>query len=307
MRQAKICALVALVLTYSYGIADVDRADIDYSSPQYNNSEQQDNAASSEKEDDSVDNTLKDYGPITICADKAVYNDQKKTLTYYDNVVVMQIHNKHILCKKPKKLKDSTVYFSRDDKLPFKKLQDEWLKSAKSWCTDQKECNFISGQKLTLNLDKDNKVDTLIMSSAGDELSQFYNYPVDANPDFKTSKEVTNGPAEGVAKQIIYDVVNKNLKLNKDSVVTQNGNKYKGQKVDYDLDHGLISIPGSRHKRSTIVLDGVADQTKIDTGLTPIKDYHKNDNMSSGSGIMLEDDMTSGNLGNSQTPQNEIM
>lgn len=285
MAQAKLLMLVALLcLSFSYGVSSQAHNDIDYSSSKYDTSMQQDNVASNEKEDDSVDNVLNDYGPITICSERAVYDDDKKTLTYYDKVFVFQIHGKHILCKKPSSPKKNTVYFDRDKNSTFKELQKKWFEHAKKLCSKEKECNFISGQKLVLQLSEDKKVETLTMESKGKELSQFYNYPKDANKNFANSKMVTKGPADGVAKKIIYNVAKKDLELVKNSVVTQNGNKYRGEKVNYDMDHDLISIPGTRNKRSTIVLDGISEQTKIDTGLTPINKYHQDKN--SGSTIM---------------------
>ncbi len=68
---------------------------------------QEDTVSDNEKEDESVDNILKEYGPLTVCADRATYDSDKGTLTYFGNVFVMQIHNKHILCRKvksPKKI-----------------------------------------------------------------------------------------------------------------------------------------------------------------------------------------------------------
>ncbi|WP_081946969.1 LptA/OstA family protein [Candidatus Francisella endociliophora] len=303
MRQAKYLMLAALCLSFSYGISlDKDAENINYNSSKYNTSMKEDKVADSEKEDNSANNVLKDYGPITICADRAVYDDDKKTLTYYDNVFVIQIHNMHILCKKPKtSIKKGTTYFVRDNKIPFNELQKKWFKHVKKLCSKEKECNFISGQKLLMQLGKDKEVKTLEMESKGEENSQLYNYPTDANPDFSKSKEVTKGPVEGVSKKIIYNVAKKDLELNKKAVVTQNGNRYKGEKVNYDMNHDLISIPGSRHKRSTIVLDGVAEQTKIDVGLTPISEYHKDAN--SGSTMAFDNNSNT----DPTQPQNEIM
>ena len=45
--------------------------------------------------------------------------------------------------------------------------------------------------------------------------------------------------------------------------IQQNQNKYKGEKIVYDIEHDLVTIPGSKNKRSTIVLDGIQSETKI--------------------------------------------
>ena len=224
------------------------------------------------KSDDGANNSLKTYGPLTVCADRVTYNSDEGKLTYYGDVFVMQIHNKHILCRKVKKPKKNYVYFTRDKKYTFKQLQEKWFGHAKEICADEKGCNFISGQTLTIKLDKDKKVQTLTMDTEGDEISQFYNYPVDTNKNYKSSKELTKGPLDGEGKVIVYDVVNKSLELNKKAVVNQNKNQYKGDKIIYDMEHDLINIPGSKNRRSEIVLDGIEGQTKLDTGLAPIAD-----------------------------------
>ena len=253
----------------------------------------EDSISDNEKEDDSVDNIFKNYGPLTICADRATYDSSKGTLTYFGDVFVMQIHNKHILCRKINKPKKDVVYFTRNKKDTFKQLQQKWFDHAKEICADEKECNFISGQKLIMKLDKDRKVQTLVMDTTGDDTSQFYTYPTNANSDFKESKQLTKGPLNGEGKKITYDVSNRSLELQKKAIINQNENQYKGDKIVYDLDHDLINIPGSKNKRSTIVLDGIEKQTKLNTGLTPIADFHKDAALSSGSALST----TNGSLG----------
>ncbi|GAB4222581.1 MAG: LptA/OstA family protein [Francisella sp.] len=245
--------------------------------PIYNSSSsiQEKNTNNDEKEDNSDNNKLKDYGPITICANSVVYDDNKKAITYSGNVFVIQIHNKKILCNKPKQTQKEIYYFTRDNSLTFKQLQQKWLEQAKSLCSQEKECNFISGQELTIQLDKDKNIKTLTVSSNKNEKSNFYTYPLNTNPDYKNSKEVTDGPIEGKSKQVIYDVTKKTLTFYKKAEAYQNKNEYKGDKIIFDITHGLISIPGSADKRSKITLDGISEQTKVDLGLKPIKDYQK--------------------------------
>ena len=280
MHQAKLI-LVALVLggslTFSYSNSNEPNKLEEGSSftEVEPSSIQKDNISDNEKENDDADNILREYGPFTICADRATYDSNKGTLTYFGDVFVMQIHNKHILCSKVKKPKKDLVYFTRNKKDSFKQLQEKWLNHAKEICADEKECNFISGQKLTMQLDKDRKVQTLVMDTEGVNISQFYTYPTNANEDYKNSKQLTKGPLNGEGKKILYNVVNKSLELYKKAIVIQNANKYKGDKITYDLEHDLVTIPGSKNKRSTIVLDGMQKQTKLDMGLTPIADFHK--------------------------------
>ncbi|BCD90424.1 hypothetical protein fh0823_05630 [Francisella halioticida] len=235
----------------------------------------EDNVTANEKENNSTNNVLKEYGPITICSDRAVYDANKKRLIYYDNVFVMQIHHKHILCHKPRILKKGIDYFERDKKYSFEQLQKKWYEEAKKLCDSEKECNLISGQRLVMQLNKDKKVKTLTMESEGMDRSQFYTFPTNPTQNFIDSKRITRGPVTGVAKKIIYNVVNKSLELDKKAKVTQNDNQYRGEKIIYDIKHDLVSIPGSRNRRSAIVLEGISKQTKINTGLTPISDYHK--------------------------------
>ncbi|QIV96235.1 lipopolysaccharide transport protein LptA [Allofrancisella inopinata] len=245
-------------------------------------------AVADEKEDTGADNILKEYGPLTICADKATYDSNKETLTYYGDVFVMQIHNKHILCKKPKTTKatkTNIVYFTRNKAIPFKELQQQWFEQAKELCADEQECNFISGQKLVMELDKDRKVQTLTMESMDGELSQFYTFPTNSDQAYQKSKKLTKGPLNGVARKIIYNVVKKSLELFEDAVINQNENHYKGREINYDMDHDLVAIPGSKDRRSKIILDGVQSETKIDTGLKPISEYNKNKKVSSGSTV----------------------
>nr|WP_318010099.1 LptA/OstA family protein [Francisella sp. SYW-9] len=235
----------------------------------------EDNVTANETEDNSANNTFKEYGPITICSDRAVYEANKNRLTYYDNVFVMQIHHKHILCHKPRIVKKGVQYFERDKKYSFPQLQKKWLEEAKKLCDSEKECNFISGQKLVVQLNKDKKVQTLTMDSEGLDRSQFYTYPIGSSPNFIDSEKITRGPVGGVAKKIIYNVVKKSLELDKKANVIQHDNKYRGEKIIYDMKHDLVSIPGSRNRRSTIVLEGVTKATKVKTGLKPISEYNK--------------------------------
>ncbi|AEB28731.1 LptA/OstA family protein [Francisella hispaniensis] len=274
MRRARLF-IVILLLTTSNVFSNIEEDKIDYSSPIYNSSIQEDNTTDGEKENNSDDNNLKEYGPVTICANNAVYDDTKGVLTYLGNVFVMQIHNKHILCHQPNNLKKGVSYFIRDNTLPFKQLQQKWLEQAKLLCSQEQECNFISGQKLIIKLDKDRKIKTFTMLSDGDEKSRFYTFPTSSNANYTNSKTVTRGPVEGSSKKIIYDVTNKHLELYKKAIAYQNDNVYRGEKVIFDITHDLISIPGSVDRRSTIILDGLQNQTKIDTGLTPISQYKK--------------------------------
>lgn len=226
--------------------------------------------SASEKENTSDNNKLKDYGPLTICSDKMFYDGKKGVIVYVGNVFVMQVHDHHILCHKPEKLKKGYEYFDREKKYSFKQLQAKWMSTAKSICAEQKECNFISGQKLTITLTEENKINNLVMDSEGLEHSEFYTYPINSNSDFTESKKVTRGPLEGNAKQVIYDIVNEDLLLQRQAEVNQNQNQYKGDKIIYDIEHDLVNIPGSKQRRSKIVLDGVQKQTRIDTGLPTI-------------------------------------
>ncbi|MED7788441.1 LptA/OstA family protein [Francisella sp. 19X1-34] len=279
MRQAKLL-LVAL------GLFSLFNTSFAISSTNSSAIEKEDNVTANEKEDDSADNVFKEYGPITICSDRAVYEANKNRLTYYDNVFVMQIHHKHILCHKPHVLKQGVQYFVRDKKYSFSQLQEKWLEEAKKLCDSEKECNFISGQKLVVQLNKDKKVQTLTMETEGLDRSQFYTFPTNSSPNFVDSEKITRGPVGGVAKKIIYNVVKKDLELDKKAKVIQHDNKYRGEKIIYDIKHDLVSIPGSVNRRSTIVLEGVTKATRVKTGLKPISEYHKAPKKTKDAGIV---------------------
>ncbi|QUE32288.1 LptA/OstA family protein [Francisella philomiragia] len=284
MRRVRLVAAIFLSLT-SYAFSDVSENQIDNSLPMYNAEIQEDNVANNEKEDNSAANSLKEYGPITICADSVAYVDDQRVITYLGNVFVMQVHNNHILCHKPTTPKDNIVYFERDPSLTLEQLQQSWLTTAKKLCAEQKECNFISGQRLVINLDDKKKLKTFTMISDDNHNSQFYTYPTNSNPDYNTVKTATRGPVEGQSKMVIYHVNDKHLEMYRKAVAYQNDNVYKGEKVIFDIDHDLISIPGSENRRSTIILDGVQKQTRIDTGLTPISDYGKDRQKGSVTGL----------------------
>ena len=234
---------------------------------------QEDFISDNKKEDGNSNDIRKEYGPpFTICADRATYYINKDILTYSGDVFVMQIYNKHIFCRKIKKPKKNSVYFTRNKTDTFKQLQEKWFNYAKEICVDEKECNFISGQKLTIQLTKDKKVQALIMDTEGDETSQFYTYPTYVNESFKNIKQLRKDPLNGEGKQVIYNVVNKNLELHEKAIINQNGNQYKGDTIIYDMNHDLINISGSKNNRSKIILDGIQKETKINFGLTPIAD-----------------------------------
>ncbi|MFV9924458.1 hypothetical protein A2G94_01610 [Francisella endosymbiont of Ornithodoros moubata] len=274
MQRARLLIVISLLFV-SNAFSNVEENKIDYSSPIYNSSLQEDSVTDEEKENNSNDNNLKEYGPVTICADNAVYDDNQGILTYLGNVFVMQIHNKHILCHQPSSFKKGINYFIRDNSLPFKQLQQKWLEQAKLLCSQERECNFISGQKLIIKLDKDRKFKTFTMLSEGDEKSQFYTFPTNSNPNYTNLKTLTRGPVQGSSIKIVYDVDDKHLELYKKAIAFQNDNVYKGEKVIFDIAHDLISIPGCENRRSTIILDGIQNQTRVNTGLTPISDYQK--------------------------------
>lgn len=103
MQRARLLIVISLLFV-SNAFSNVEGNKVDYSSPIYNSSLQDDNVTDEEKENNSDDNNLKEYGPVTICADNAVYDDNQGILTYLGNVFVMQIHNKHILCHQPSRL-----------------------------------------------------------------------------------------------------------------------------------------------------------------------------------------------------------
>ncbi|WP_150464614.1 LptA/OstA family protein [Francisella sp. XLW-1] len=275
MHLVRIALVLILLVFTSNAFSETQVNQIDDTLPMYNAVVQEDNVADNEKEDNSEDNSLREYGPVTICADSVVYVHDQHIITYLGNVFAMQIHNNHILCHKPTTPKDGVVYFERNKDLSLEQLQESWLKTAKQLCSEQKECNFISGQRLIINLDDKNKLKTFTMISDDNHNSQFYTYPTNSNPDYKDVKTATRGPVEGKSKMIIYHVDDKHLEMYRKAVAFQNDNVYKGEKVIFDIEHDLISIPGSENKRSTIILDGVQKQTKIDTGLTPISDYEK--------------------------------
>ena len=237
---------------------------------------------------DKKDNVLKEYGPLTICADRATYDTKKQTLTYYGNVFVMQIHNKHILCKKPEINIKGVIYFARDKHLTFSQLQKKWLKQAKGLCASEDECNFISGQKLIMKLNDSGNIKTLTMATKSDEKSQFYNLPTKSDANKTTSK----GPINGEAKEIVYDVVNKTLELHNNAILDQDDNDYKGSEITYDMRDGLIYTPGSLHKRSKLVLEGIEEKTKIHTGLKPISQYNKDDADAPTSTPMIDNDVS---------------
>jgi lipopolysaccharide transport protein LptA len=285
MRQVKgLLVALCLMSSYSFSIAK-DPDEIDYNAPQYNSTLQEDNVTNGEKDDNSQGNQLREYGPITICADDAVYDSNKGTLTYTGRVIVMQIHNQHILCHKPQTSKKGVTYFTRDNNLSFKELQKKWLEHAKQLCSDEKECHFISGQKLVMQLSKNKKVELLTMSSVAPEKSQIYTFPTNSNPKYSDLKTVTRGPVGGDAQKVIYNVPKKDLELYQNAIATQNDNEYKGQKVVYDIEHDLVSIPGNEDRRSTIILDGVQKATKIDTGLIPISRHQKDEHRGSVIGL----------------------
>ena len=241
-----------------------------------------DKSVDEEQENNGPDNFLKDYGPLTVCSDTLKYNANTGILVYTGNVFVMQVHDKNILCKEPLKLKKNDEYFIRNKSQPFEVLQSYWFEHAKKICDSTKECNFISGKKLTITLDKERQVKTLVMESKDGDLSQFYTYPLNTNDDYSTTKMITRGPLTGVSEDIIYDVQKRQMNLIKKARVIQHGNNYKGEKITYYMDRDLITIPGSTYKRSKIVLDGVAKQSRMNTGLTNISDYDKKDKSKQG-------------------------
>ena len=229
-----------------------------------------------DKENGSIDNVLREYGPITICADRATYSSDENKLMYYGNVIVMQIHNKYIACNKSNLSKDVRLYFDREDNSEsFENLQAKWFKEAATICSEEKACNFISGEKLVMQLTANDKIKTLTMESDGSNKTQFYTFPINSVSNYKKSKKIIRGPATGFAQKIIYNVVNKKLELYQNAEVIQNDNKYKGDNIIYYITHDLVSIPGSKNKRSKIILEGVSGDLKIDTGLSPINEYNE--------------------------------
>ncbi len=215
---------------------------------------------------------IDDYGPITICADKLDYDGKKRTLTYLGKVFVMQAWKQNILCEDFNKVNENTsntVYFGKYEDKSFTETQNLWLEKAKTICEKTKECNFITGQSLVVKLDKNRKVETITVTvdKNSDNFAKFYSYPLDENKGNKGYQKTFKGIIGGHGKKIIYSIINKKMILKDKAFVTQNGNDYAGDEIDYDLAHDLIAVPGSKvSKRSTIVLEGVSDETKVKLG-----------------------------------------
>lgn len=213
---------------------------------------------------------IDDYGPITICADKLDYNGKKGTLTYLGKVFAMQLKGKKIFCNSSTNQEPGNVYFDKYKDKDFTETQGLWLDEAKKVCGQTKECNFITGQSLIVKLGKDRKIETITVTIKDDDnFAKFYSYPIEKSNtgDEKGYQKSFKGPIGGQGKEIIYSIVNKKMILNKKAYVTQGGNDYRGDEIDYDMAHDLISIPGSKsQRRSTIVLEGLSDESKIDLG-----------------------------------------
>lgn len=231
---------------------------------------------------DDMDDFKKD-GPIVVCSDVLDYQSTTRKIIYSGKVFLFQLKNKDIYCKLDdsidKNESKSASYFDRGEDKDFKDVQNEWMLQAKKICIEEKGCDFISGQKLTINLDENRKVDTIVVDSIGADFVKFNFHPqgyVDENTG-EEHRKLSKGPTEGESRQVIYDVVHKTVSLIKDAIATQNGNEYKGEKIDYDLSKDLIYVPGDGRRRSRFVLDGIAADAKIDTGLTKIKKLQKND------------------------------
>ena len=226
---------------------------------------------------------FKKDGPIVVCSDTLDYQSADRKIIYSGKVFLLQLKNKDIYCTlnstESENNSKSASYFDRGENKDFQTIQNEWMLQAKKICIEEKGCNFISGQKLTINLDDDRKVDTIVVDSIGSNFVKFYFHPqgyVDLNAG-EEHRKLSKGPTEGESRQVVYDVVDKTVSLIKDAVSKQNGNEYKGEKIDYDLSKDLIYVPGDRRKRSRFVLDGIAEDAKINTGLTKIKELQKND------------------------------
>ncbi|APC97579.1 LptA/OstA family protein [Francisella frigiditurris] len=218
---------------------------------------------------------MDDYGPITICADKLDYNGKKGTLTYLGKVFAMQIKGKQVFCNSSND-QNNNIYFDKHKDKDFTETQTLWLDQAKKVCEQTEECNFITGQSLIVKLGKDRKIETITVTITDDNnFAKFYSYPVEkkSTGNEKGYQKTFKGPIGGQGKEIVYSIVNKKMILKKKAFVTQGGNDYRGDEIDYDMAHDLISIPGSKsQRRSTIVLEGLSEDSKIDLGKDMIID-----------------------------------
>jgi lipopolysaccharide transport protein LptA len=220
---------------------------------------------------------LKD-GPVTICGDALRFSQKQNVLTYSGNVVILQVKNTNILCEEENKAlpltvsklkKNYSVWINREHK-NYAQIQDAEYALAKPLCLEEKQCRFLAGQELKVFLNAENKIEKISLTAdkTAGYLTRFYSFGKADNEDgtpIDESNQKEPKPTETHAKgdQMEYYPVSHQLVLQGHAWLEQSGNTFSGQKIVYDTETKLVTVPNDGERASIIINTG-SDAAHLD-------------------------------------------
>ncbi|WP_192483887.1 MULTISPECIES: LptA/OstA family protein [Cysteiniphilum] len=208
-------------------------------------------------------------GQITICSDSLSYSQNAHKIIYQGNVLVMQTKDANIQCSGysvPNENSKWPVYQfpnpkEADGKVDYTKVQKAALDYAKDVCKKQNGCRFLTGQKLTILFDDQNKqVKDVVLTANTPYIAKFYSLPFPKQAQNNKNKNNGDGSdqqtvyAEG--RQMNFNMLNSTLTIQDKAYVDRAGNRFSGDKVLYDTKNGLVTVPNTG-QRATVILNNL--------------------------------------------------
>ena len=216
-------------------------------------------------------------GPVTICSDQLSYTQKQNHLTYSGNVVVLQIKDVNILCESkadtlPEVLSDTrpnySMWVARAGK-SYQQIQKSEEQLARKICARQKQCRFLAGQKLQVQLNQDNQVKKVSLTVEPDKgnVTHFYGAspgsPEQKKKDQQRHKK-SHSSQRGQANSEIDETYARGekmyfLPLQHKMVIAgkahlkKGGNTFQGKKIIYDTESRVVSVPDEGHRASMII------------------------------------------------------
>ena len=208
----------------------------------------------------SLGGSVKKDGPITVCSNTLTYDPTMHLIQYAGNVTVMQAKDLNVLCHA-----NNNEAAMLPNSLALPDMQktasaDDFLKATlnlvEKSCQKLKACRFMQGQKLNIYLDKKNqKVEHIVMTSAMPHYVQYYSQTEDTKHNEGNQGDKPNtDKVYAKGQKMTFNQLTHKLVIEKNAVVAQNQNQFKGKKVIYNAESGLVTVPNTG-ERATVILD----------------------------------------------------
>jgi len=215
------------------------------------------------KEEDKDSVKKEDYQESADSLDSVDKNVQDEYVTAAERIAAERAKNKkdEVDAKKKAIEEGKSIkkfdFLTPDESLSYSDNQENWLKSAKKLCLQKQGCRFLAGEILTINIEpKSGDVNTMVSRSDNGEMSKFYAYPY---PEKEGKKDSIESPVEGYGEKVRYFVKENKAELENNAVISQNGNEFRGNKINYNLTTDIVDVPKNKKKRSSMLLSNVPE------------------------------------------------